>query len=161
MAPARVTTRALVRLSRFSAAPACPVCRSTSPVSPSLPLLSSPSLPPLPSWASKLKSHFPHPSPCSYRSAVEQVVVAGRRPLGGLQLGLGGRCPTYTMGQGLRRQDRHCQSQRDEGDRPERGEMAWAREHSEMNEGAEWRARSQLNVILLYSQVHDVEGSLT
>ena len=70
----------------------------------------------------------------SYRAAVKQVVVAVRRPLGGLQLGLRGHGPAYTMGQGLRRRDRRGQRQRDEGSRPERGETAWAREHSETKE---------------------------
>ena len=71
---------------------------------------------------------FTFSSPNSYRAAVKQVVVAAhrRRPLCGLQLGLGGRGLAYTMGQGLRRPDRHgCQSQGDEG------ETAWAREHSD------------------------------
>ena len=65
---------------------------------------------------------------------MKQVVVAVRRPLGGLQLGLRGHGPAYTMGQGLRRRDRRGQRQRDEGSRPERGETAWAREHSETKE---------------------------
>ena len=56
---------------------------------------------------------------------MEQVVVAARRPVGALQLGLGGRGPADTMGQGLRRPDRR-QHQGGEGET-----AAWAREHSD------------------------------
>ena len=58
---------------------------------------------------------------------MEQVVVAAGRPVGALQLGLGGRGPADTMGQGLRRPDRHGRErQGGEGET-----AAWAREHSD------------------------------